>query len=606
MGDEKENVQISVEEFKLGIDITTIFKKYDKKTWANCGEINLFSDIYLLNNIIVLCIKSFHQPSVIVKYLKGEDILKVEFLDNIEKKGAALIITLRSGDICKEKLTWITTENGEKFNLSNRRIVLTIPIINNDKKSIRRMKKKLSTLCQIKINNVNLKSMNSTTVPLSVIKFSELEKCIKSFKLKAVSYTSNKADGMQFIVIMKNIYSIKRSNTKLKRFLSTMKDSTVSLDDSFYNYFRIIKDDNIFKDYLASRLFGTKNVETNETYDVTGRAFVSLFNEEWLHCDIIDTYLNEWRRRMGEIICNSSKMDKICVKIFNTFLYTRLTRGVRINSLKAVPKKTYICIQNNANKIANEKVYYLSKLCSSIFDFDILIIPIHIDNHWMTGVVYKPRNCLIEVKEDDDNSMEVDSDSHSFIFVFDSLSTNFAVNKHVCTAVLKEYVEACFKSMKGKFLGKDWLFNKDKIKTVKIKDPYRQKNGYDCGLYMLEFIRQIMINPNVLEKLVKGESMAKVFPRFTVTLNRSYLKSFVYSKVDLHKWVILHEMEEYFLSNNNVNKKEDVSRRSKSVEPQVNIENKFVLIKNRGNLKRLARKSYDLEDFINKKRVKLF
>ncbi|CEF61832.1 Peptidase C48, SUMO/Sentrin/Ubl1 family-containing protein [Strongyloides ratti] len=422
--------------------------------------------------------------------------------------------------------------------------------------------------------------MNSVTVPLSVIKFSELEKCITSFKLKAVSYTSNEAGGMQFIVIMRNTYSIKRSNTRLKRFLSTMKESTNNLNDSFCNYFHVIKNDNIFEEYLASRIFGTKNVETNEIYDVTGKAFGSLFDKEWLHCDIIDTYLNEWRRRMGEIICNSSNMDKIRIKIYNTLLYTRLTRGVKITSLKPIPKKTYMRIQDNASRIANEKVYHFSKICGSIFDFDVLIIPIHIDDHWITGVIHRPQNCLVEIKKFDDDSMEVDDDIHSSVFVFDSLATDFTVNKHVCTAVLKEYVEACYKSLKEKFLGKDWHFNKDKIRTIKIQTPYQQRNGYDCGLFMLEFIRQIMINPNSLEKLVKGEPMTNVFPKFSVSLSRNYLKLFVYSKVDLQKWIILREMEEYFL--NDGSKKKLTGRRSKSVEPKksIGIESKFKWIKN--------------------------
>uniref|UniRef100_A0A0N5B3L2 ULP_PROTEASE domain-containing protein n=1 Tax=Strongyloides papillosus TaxID=174720 RepID=A0A0N5B3L2_STREA len=458
----------------------------------------------------------------------------------------------------------MTPETVEYLDLSSDYVVLTIPIMNSDDESIRRIKRRLSTFFQLDINNTDLETTNLITVPLSIINFSTLGKCITPFKLKAVSYTSNEVGRREFIVFMRNIFSTKKSDLKLEGFLSTMKKSKSGFDPPFQNYFSVIKDDSVFEDYLTTKIFKTKNVETDETYDVTGRAFGSLFGEEWLHCDIIDSYLNEWRRRVGDVISNPSNGSETRVKIFNTLLYTRLTRGVVIDSLKALPKSKFLRIQENAKRIAKEKVYRLSKVCTSIFDFDILIIPIHIDDHWMTGVIYQPRNCLTEIKENDDNSMEIDDDSHSSVFVFDSLATNFTPNKHLCTAILKEYVAACFSSLKEKFLGKDWLFEKDKIRTVRLKCPYQQRNSHDCGLYMLEFIRQIMVNPGSLELLIRSEPMVEVLPNFCVSLSRNYLKSFVYSKVELEKWIALYEMEEYFLTDGNGRKVKD--RRSRSVE----------------------------------------
>uniref|UniRef100_A0A0K0FYE4 Ubiquitin-like protease family profile domain-containing protein n=1 Tax=Strongyloides venezuelensis TaxID=75913 RepID=A0A0K0FYE4_STRVS len=74
------------------------------------------------------------------------------------------------------------------------------------------------------------------------------------------------------------------------------------------------------------------------------------------------------------------------------------------NSTKNLDDNSLHQLQMNAKRISGEKVYPSSPAFNSIFDFNYLIVPIHAINHWLTRIIYQPRNCL--KREHDDSSIE--------------------------------------------------------------------------------------------------------------------------------------------------------------------------------------------------------
>lgn len=519
-----------------------------KKMFANDKEINLFSDIFLMDDVIILVAPSFSLGSIVVKHLRYHKIVKMQFLDNSENKGAALIITIQSRGNSKTISYLITSKDAELVRLSGDNIVLTIPIENCDKDSIIKIKKRLNRFCgNYYGDNGLLEFTDLSFFNLEIINFLQFNKYIKPLNLKGVSFSPNDLCKTKSIFIINDDFSIKNSKTILDNFLSSKKNLSngrTSLEKNDLSD----DEDEIFNDQIDSKLFESKNVENNGKYDVNFKSYGSLFEREWLHCDIIDTYLNEWRKRMGDVICNPEILNYPRIKIYDTFFFTRLIRGVRFKkSGEFYNEYMASCFENNIRRIACEKIYRLSPVCRSIFDFDIVIIPICIEEHWITGVIYKPINCLIERLEENNNSMEIE-DVQTTIFIYDSLHCERDSHKRCCFTVLKKYIEACYSTLKENLLKKKWFFDEKKIKFTETNDPWFQKNGYDCGLFMLEFIRNILIDPKLLEKFIYGNSMINVLPNFNVSQSRNFLKSFVFSKIKkLETWKALYEFEQKFL-----------------------------------------------------------
>ncbi|CEF63653.2 Peptidase C48, SUMO/Sentrin/Ubl1 family-containing protein [Strongyloides ratti] len=536
------------------LEVAVIFRRNDKETWKNCdsshvvlkavkifanrGEILLASDVILLDDKIKVCAMLNRLGSVFCIYFDKNDISKIKFLDNSEKQGAAIVLTICSKDKCKEILLCQTPETrmccGDSLNC----LILTIPIVNSDSESIQKIDQKLLTFCQIDNNN-------SPAILFNRITFSKFKECILPFKLKPVTYVSNKSTKTQYIVIMRNDYSIEESDFKLKEFLTTRNQSFSNLNSTFSTQLRSI------------------NAETNEIYDLNGKGFGSLFYKQWLHNDIIDAYLNKWRKRMNTIVSNSLNNNGIRVKIFNTLLYTRLTRNVEFNLPEFNNLPAFHHLRSNARRISRENIYHSSTFCLSIFDFDVIVIPIHLKNHWIAGIIYQPKNCLVRSKENKN----------------ENIKSAFKGNRYFCPIVLKEYVKSCYYNLlKEESFENSWFLDTSKLKVIELKNPYQQMNGHDCGLFMLEFIRQIMIKPLSLKSMVYGKPMKEALPGFNVNMGREYLKSFVYSKVSVEKWIVLYEMEEFFLTQH-CNKKFRVMRSrslgAKVVAKKVYIQRKY-------------------------------
>uniref|UniRef100_A0A0K0E4W1 ULP_PROTEASE domain-containing protein n=1 Tax=Strongyloides stercoralis TaxID=6248 RepID=A0A0K0E4W1_STRER len=153
-------------------------------------------------------------------------------------------------------------------------------------------------------------------------------------------------------------------------------------------------------------------------------------------------------------------------------------------------------------------------------------------------------------KVEKNNESVNNSDSvYTSIFIFKSFIVGSLPTEPFCVSVFVEYIEACCSSLRNKYPDKEFYCDRSKIKKIEIKDMHQQNNNHDCGLFLIEFIRQIMINPKSLENLILGLSSKDVFPDFSVSLKRDLLKYYMYSKANVKKWRMLYELENFYVKN---------------------------------------------------------
>lgn len=155
------------------------------------------------------------------------------------------------------------------------------------------------------------------------------------------------------------------------------------------------------------------------------------------------------------------------------------------------------------DKIDSEKLQQIRKWYEGvdIFDKQFLIFPVCSDKHWFTIVVcypYAVRPIVYTSKEEDspDQSKHSTKDSEiPGIIIMDSL--NLKTRK--LTAKVRD------------FLDYEWRDRKTDIRRFShtdLKDYFapfpKQKNAYDCGIYMLMYIQCFFdMNPSVAYGLIR-------------------------------------------------------------------------------------------------------
>uniref|UniRef100_A0A0N4ZP50 ULP_PROTEASE domain-containing protein n=1 Tax=Parastrongyloides trichosuri TaxID=131310 RepID=A0A0N4ZP50_PARTI len=514
-----------------------------REIFINGHQIDLSSNILVSKDRFLFFAKEQGTNIPFVKCFSKHCFSKIQLLDVKENKGGALILWTSIKYIVKFMGAYLNLKDLRIFNKDSKVIIVT----------------SLGWKHKYKYDKIidGLTAFGQT-IPVEYIKFAALEKCISKFNLKAFVYTYNEAGLL--IILMKKIHLNFKSFDILEDFISKHeKDENYSI----YNQFRRIKRRSHFTKSYDLKLYSSRNMETDENYEVFGNALISLFDMRWLHGDILETYFNLWRKRIYEKISSSRNEMFQMIKIYDTFFYTRLIHGVKFENVKGVNVPAFETLKKNASKIAKQKVYRSPKNHLTIFDFDLIIVPVHMNDHWLTGIIFKPRNCLFRKEENE----KVNDGNYAYVFIYDSLMNECLSDRASTTSVLKEFIGACHEALKTESPYYGMLFDKGKIKTIKIKNPIQQTNGYDCGLYSLEFIRQIILNPSSIDRLIKKENMGDIFPDFDVMDKRNYLKSLVYSQIDKKDWLYWQEVEalydyEYF-------RKKVVQGRSRSAERRV-------------------------------------
>ncbi|CAN8323533.1 unnamed protein product [Cochlearia groenlandica] len=199
------------------------------------------------------------------------------------------------------------------------------------------------------------------------------------------------------------------------------------------------------------RLTDEEEIEVNDAFSMRNRRKVLVSHKDsnieihggtlqclrpfaWLNDDVINIYLALLKER-------ESRDTQYYLKchFFNTFFYIKLVSNSGYN-FKAVRRWT-----------TRRKLGY------DVFDCDIIFVPIHGGTHWTLAIIDK-RKC-------------------KFLYL-DSLNGS---NPNVLNALAKYYVDEV-KDKSGIDIDvSSWNFDY-------VKDLPLQRNGYDCGMFMLKYI----------------------------------------------------------------------------------------------------------------------
>lgn len=133
-----------------------------------------------------------------------------------------------------------------------------------------------------------------------------------------------------------------------------------------------------------------------------------------------------------------------------------------------------------------------------VFGKEFLIFPVCLENHWFAIVVCYPAN--VPYYDDDSQSPENDTNRDGpkpAIIVMDSLN----LQKQLVTMCVREFLDFEWRSKLTKI--KDFAYcNLEQYHPRLLK----QSNAYDCGLYMLAYIRCFIKEPDRFCRLVRDDS----------------------------------------------------------------------------------------------------
>ena len=186
-------------------------------------------------------------------------------------------------------------------------------------------------------------------------------------------------------------------------------------------------------------------VEGNKI-SVSGNDLVTLKKRGSLNDEVINFYIELILKRAA---CEPEKYPKI--HMFNTFFYLLLE------------KKGY----SGVNKITK-------KAEVDIFSLDMVIVPIHLPNHWTLAV--------INIKE------------HRLEY-YDSMSKGY--NETVLLS-LKHYVKEEYKDNKQAS-----SYDMSKWEFYRVENLPKQSNSYDCGVFAMTFAEHISRGASILFDLPK-------------------------------------------------------------------------------------------------------
>ncbi|KAL2341767.1 hypothetical protein Fmac_009707 [Flemingia macrophylla] len=175
-------------------------------------------------------------------------------------------------------------------------------------------------------------------------------------------------------------------------------------------------------------------IHENSNIAITGEAFQCLMPTGWLNDEVINLYMALLKEREQR---EPHKFLKC--HFFNTFFYKKLISAMKGYDYKSVKRWT-----------SQRRLGY------SLLECDKIFVPIHQDIHW----------CLAVINKKDKKFQYLDSMKGDDIFVLDNLAQYFVDEVNDKT-------------------GRDIDINTWEKECV--KDLPVQKNGYDCGMFMIKY-----------------------------------------------------------------------------------------------------------------------
>lgn len=239
--------------------------------------------------------------------------------------------------------------------------------------------------------------------------------------------------------------------------------------------------------YRYKHLFGSHPVECNE------KSLEKLKTDAYLTDDVLQIILAHTYHEL----CLSKDLIKSKVHLFDTYFYHQLQWIFQMK------------IQENGQKtkrvkgIDRERWQRLKKWYTyvDIFTKDFLVFPVCDNQHWYAIIVCFPSSVeyFDEPQNEKNTSHEPRADSlPASIIILDSLG----LVKDDRTSVVR------------KFLDHEWRMTNENYKSFGhhslpefVPRVPKQKNNYDCGLYLLVYIESFMRGPRKFYKLVRGASL---------------------------------------------------------------------------------------------------
>ncbi|KAL3160557.1 hypothetical protein ABBQ32_010855 [Trebouxia sp. C0010 RCD-2024] len=221
-----------------------------------------------------------------------------------------------------------------------------------------------------------------------------------------------------------------------------------------------------------------------DAVELTEHDLVRLNDREMVNDSVVDFYVKWLRAQLDPAIAHR-------VHFFNSFFYKKLTEkppqsqatsgGAGGPGIMASAAKPLTCAQSNHLRV---KAWTKSV---DIFSKDFLLIPIHGGLHWTLVIVCFPGANLEETHQQP-YILHLDSlkgSSHNSLVISDNMRSYLncewqrKLDEQDCTSTSMSWLK--------EHPGMPHSFNRQNMPS-RVPDVPRQKNGYDCGLFMLTFM----------------------------------------------------------------------------------------------------------------------
>lgn len=244
-----------------------------------------------------------------------------------------------------------------------------------------------------------------------------------------------------------------------------------------------------------------------------------LNNALYINDSVIEFYL----AYLLNEVCPKSLVSR--VHIFDTIFFKELDQAFNTPERRDSIQSSS---STNEKNIQPDKCDDLKKWFKDvdIFKKDFLVIPICTDNHWQAILVFYPDKVEPvfinnDIKKTSSILLDVTNSNTSekklspAIVVLDSLR----LETQRLTGKVRDFLDYEWRRKNATFFQSVKRFSNNDLKEYYPKIP-KQKNAYDCGLYMLMYIRSFIETPETFYKLAQSDD-----PDSTKTLRTMISKS---------------------------------------------------------------------------------
>ncbi|KAI6179349.1 putative thiol protease ulp-4 [Aphelenchoides besseyi] len=241
-------------------------------------------------------------------------------------------------------------------------------------------------------------------------------------------------------------------------------------------------------------------------------------------------FLEDFKCLMDEEFVNDTIVD-FCL---NHFIFNVLPEDVyRIHAFPSIffyMMQTQLLenVGNKTNSLGEKLLRRYSRLSCfvedvNLFENDFMVIPLNDVNHWSLCIVCCP-NRLLNI--DDAAPVEESNvvEPRPCILLFDSQLSQRRTSLMKFGGHVREFLQFAFIYRYGLTDDLDDRFSEQNLPVVIPNKLPQQTATYECGVFMLEYVRNFFINPPSIRKVIDGKfDFLAEYPTFSVTKSRTNL-----------------------------------------------------------------------------------